>query len=89
MAQPLGFYRDLTEIAEQRIGELVLQALAVEQRPTAPFPGAGRYYRACALTVYLAWNDVTQGWQAQPDRDRLAAMAGVEGTQADNLSWLR
>jgi hypothetical protein len=56
-----------------------LQAGTAERRDDAPFPDAGNYYRACALTVFLAWNDVTQGWQTQQDRDRLAALAGAEG----------
>ena len=77
MAQPLCFYRDLTDIAEKRISELILQAGTVERRDDAPFPEAGGYYRACALTVFLAWNDVTEGWQTRQDRDRLAALAGV------------
>jgi len=79
MAQPLCFYRDLTDLAETRINELILQAGMAERRDDAPFPEAGNYYRACALTVFLAWNDVTEGWQTQHDRDRLAALAGAEG----------
>lgn len=79
MAQPLCFYRDLTDIAEQRITELISQARTAERRDDAPFPEAGGYYRACALTVFLAWNDVTEGWQTGQDRDRLAALAGAEG----------
>ena len=81
MAQPLCFYRDLTDIAEQRIRELISQAGMAERRDDAPFPDAGNYYRACALTVFLAWNDVTEGWQTQHDRDRLAALAGAGGLQ--------
>lgn len=81
MAQPLCFYRDLTDIAEKRIEELILQARTAEQRADAPFPEAGGYYRACALTVFLAWDDVTEGWQTGRDRDRLAALAGAEGLQ--------
>lgn len=81
MAQPLCFYRDLTDIAETRINELILQAGMAEQRDDAPFPEAGSYYRACALTVFLAWNDVTEGWQTQQDRARLAALAGADGLQ--------
>ncbi|WP_194712607.1 hypothetical protein [Noviherbaspirillum soli] len=81
MAQPLCFYRDLTEIAEKRITELILQAGTAERRDDAPFPEAGGYYRACALTVFLAWNDVTEGWQTRQDRDRLAALAGADGLE--------
>jgi hypothetical protein len=81
MAQPLCFYRDLTDIAENRIRELILQAGTAERRDDALFPEAGGYYRACALTVFLAWNDVTEGWQTRQDRDRLAALAGAEGLQ--------
>jgi len=81
MAQALCFYRDLTDIAEQRIRELISQAGIAERRDDAPFPEAGDYYRACALTVFLAWNDVTEGWQTGKDRDRLAALAGAEGLQ--------
>jgi hypothetical protein len=79
MAQPLCFYSDLTDIAEKRITELILQAGTAEGRDDALFPEAGGYYRACALTVFLAWNDVTEGWQTRQDRDRLAALAGAEG----------
>jgi hypothetical protein len=79
MAQPLCFYRDLTDIAENRIRELISQAGMAERRDDALFPEAGGYYRACALTVFLAWNDVTEGWQTWQDRDRLAALAGAEG----------
>jgi hypothetical protein len=81
MTQPLCFYRDLTDIAETRIRELILQAGTAERRDDALFPEAGSYYRACALTVFLAWNDVTEGWQTRQDRDRLAALAGAEGLQ--------
>lgn len=81
MAQPLCFYRDLTDIAEQRISELISQAGTVERRDDAPFPEAGNYYRACALTVFLAWNDVTEGWQTGQDRARLAALAGAGSLQ--------
>ena len=77
MAQPLCFYRDLTDIAEGRIRELIMQAETAEGRVDALFPEAGGYYRACALTVFLAWNDVTEGWQTGQDRDRLAALAGA------------
>jgi hypothetical protein len=78
MAQPLCFYRDLTSIAENRIRELISQAETAERRVDAPFPEAGGYYRACALTVFLAWNDVTEGWQTGQDRDRLAVLASAE-----------
>ena len=81
MAQPLCFYRDLTHIAENRIRELILQAETAERRVDAPFPEAGGYYRACALTVFLAWKDVTEGWQTGQDRDRLAALADAESLQ--------
>lgn len=77
MAQPLCFYRDLTDIAEKRISELILQANVAEGRDDALFPEAGGYYRACALTVFLAWDDVTEGWQTRHDRERLAALAGA------------
>lgn len=79
MAQPFCFYRDLTHIAEDRIRELILQAETAERRVGVLFPEAGRYYRACALTVFLAWNDVTEGWQTRQDCDRLATLAGAEG----------
>jgi hypothetical protein len=81
MAQPLCFYRDLTDIAENRIRELISQAGTAERRVDALFPEAGGYYRACALTVFLAWNDVTEGWQTGQDRDRLAALAGAGSLQ--------
>lgn len=81
MAQPLCFYRDLTNIAENRIRELISQAETAERRVDARFPEAGGYYRACAMTVFLAWNDVTEGWQTGQDRDLLAALAGLAGAE--------
>lgn len=38
MAQPLCFYRNLTDIAENRIRELILQAGTAERRVDALFP---------------------------------------------------
>ena len=60
MADGLGFYSDLTEIAEGRITELITHAEAAERRADAFLPQAGAYYRACALTVFMAWRDVTK-----------------------------
>jgi hypothetical protein len=78
MAKGLCFYRDLTEIAERRIRELIAHADMAERRADAPLPQAGAYYRACALTVFMAWRDVTEGWQAQHDCERLAALSGAQ-----------
>jgi hypothetical protein len=38
------------------------------------FPKAGSYFQACAVTVYLAWRDVTEGWHTEDDLERLEAL---------------
>lgn len=82
MAEGLGFYSDLTEIAEGRITDLITHAEAAERRADAFLPQAGAYYRACALTVFMAWRDVTEGWQALHDCGRLARVVRRTGPAA-------
>ena len=74
MAENRSFYQDLTEIAESRITELIRQAEEWEARDPA-FPNSDSYFRACAFTVYLAWQDVTDGMHTENDRERLEALA--------------
>lgn len=69
MAQQLHFYRDLTEIAENQIKELMRNVEVMDA-----FPKAGSYFQACAVTVYLAWRDVTEGWHTEDDLERLEAL---------------
>jgi hypothetical protein len=71
MAQHLYFYQDLTQIAEDRINELIRHAEEMEAREHS-FPKAGSYFRDCAVCVYLAWRDVTVGWHVDEDLKRLA-----------------
>ena len=89
MADGLGFYSDLTEIAEGRIRELITHAEAAERRDDAFLPQAGAYYRACALTVFMAWRDVTEGWQALHDRERLARLSGARDLQPSNAAAMQ
>ena len=69
-----SFYRDLTEIAESRITELIRQAEKWEARDST-FPNSGSYFHACAFTVYLAWRDITDGLHTENDAERLEALA--------------
>ncbi len=61
------FYKAVTKIAEDRIKELIQHAIEAEMREDT-FPQAGAYFRGCAHTVYLAWCDITDGWQLVPAR---------------------
>lgn len=70
------FYQAVTKIAEERIKELIEHAKNAETRETA-FPDAGSYYQACAQTIYLAWRDITDGWQAEGDVERLESLIGL------------
>jgi hypothetical protein len=74
MAQQLFFYQDLTEIAENPIKELLQQAKETEAREDASHT-AGSYCRDCAVCVYLAWRDATEGWHTEADLKRLEALA--------------
>jgi hypothetical protein len=74
MAQHISFYQDVTQIAEGRIKELIRHAEEMEAREQS-FPKAGSYFRDCAVCVYLAWRDVTVGWQFVEELERLEALA--------------
>jgi hypothetical protein len=71
------FYQAVTKITEDRVKELIKHAKDAEARETA-FPDAGSYYRACAQTIYLAWLDVTDGWQIEGDVERLETIIGSQ-----------
>jgi len=73
MAEKRSFYRDITEIAESRIKELIQQAEETAACKYSSFKAAP-YLRACAVTVYLAWRDVTDGLHADNDLERLEAL---------------
>lgn len=73
MGQQLSFYADLTQIAETRIKELICHAEQVEARESS-CTDAASYFRACAAVVFLAWRDVTEGWQVPDDLERLEAL---------------
>lgn len=74
MTQPSYFYKEITSIAESRIKELIQHAEDIDAREHA-FPRASSYFRAHAVSVYLAWRDVTDGFQALGDLDRLEMLA--------------
>jgi hypothetical protein len=69
------FYQAVTRIAEDRILELLQHAKDAEAREN-DFPEAGSYFRACAHTVYSAWRDITNGWHANDDVERLESFIG-------------
>lgn len=73
MSQQLSFYEDLTQIAESRIKELICHAEQVEVLDSS-CPAAGLYFRDCAVCVFLAWQDVTEGLQVTDDLERLEAL---------------
>ena len=74
MEQHMHFYQDLTQIAENRIKELIQHAENMEARERTSFE-MGAYFRGSAVTVYLAWRDVTTGWHTDQDVERLEALA--------------
>jgi hypothetical protein len=73
MGRQLSFYDDLTQIAEGRIKELICHAEQVEAQESC-VPVAASYFRDCAVCVFLAWRDVTEGWQVPDDLERLEAL---------------
>ena len=74
MSEQLNFYKDFTHIAESRIKELISYAEQTETYGSA-LPKASSYFRDRAACVYLAWRDVTDGWQSKDDLERLEALA--------------
>lgn len=70
------FYKAVTKIAEERIKELIQHAKEAEARGGDAFPDAGSYFRGCAQTVYLAWCDITDGWQIESDLEKLGSLVG-------------
>jgi hypothetical protein len=80
MAEKRCFYQDLTEIAESRIKELIRHAEEMEAHEQG-LPNAGKYFRDCAFTIYLAWRDVTDGWHGDDDLERLE-------TLTNGASWV-
>lgn len=74
MTQPSSFYKDITSIAESRIRELTQHAEDIDAREHS-FPKASSYFRAHAVSVYLAWRDVTDGFHTSDDLERLEMLA--------------
>jgi hypothetical protein len=70
MTQPSSFYKEITNITESRIKELIQHAEDIEARERT-FPQCNSYFRAHAATVYLAWRDVTDGFHTSNDLERL------------------
>ena len=79
MSKQLTFYEDLTQIAESRIKEMISQVEQIEAYGSA-LPKASSYFRDCAVCIYLAWCDVTDGWQSNDDLERLEALT-------NGISW--
>ena len=77
MTQPSSFYNEITSIAENRIKELNRHADVIDAR-AAVFPQASSYFRAHAVSVYLAWRDVTDGFHTVEDLKRLAMLANSD-----------
>lgn len=77
MTQPNSFYKEITNLTEKRIKELIEHAEDLETREHT-FPQASSYFRAHAVTVYLAWRDVTDGFHTIEDMERLEALANSE-----------
>ncbi len=77
MTQPLSFYNEITSISEKRIDELIRLAKAIDTRE-AIFLQASSYLRAHAVSVYLAWRDVTDGFHTVEDVERLAMLANLD-----------
>jgi hypothetical protein len=80
MTEKRCFYQELTEIAESRIKELMRHAEKMEDHGCG-LPNAGKYFRDCAFTVYVAWCDVTDGWHSDDDLERLKLLT-------DGSSWV-
>lgn len=77
MTESSSFYKAITSITENRIKELVQHADDIEAREHT-FPQASSYFRAHAVTVYLAWRDVTDGFHTIEDMEHLEALANSE-----------
>jgi len=77
MTQPSSFYNEITCVSEKRIKELIGHAEAIDTRETI-FPQASSYFRAHAVSVYLAWRDVTDGFHTVEDLERLAMLANLD-----------
>lgn len=84
MTQLASFYKEITSITESRIKELIEHAQDLDAREHT-FPKASSYFRAHAVSVYLAWRDVTDGFQTVEDVERLEALTN-SGTLAIDLS---
>lgn len=69
------FYKAVTKIAEDRIKELIQHAKEAEVREDA-FPNASSYFRGCAHIFYLAWRDITDGWEIESDIEKLESLIG-------------
>lgn len=70
------FYTAVTQIAEDRIRELMQHSQDTEVRENG-FPNAGTYFCGCAQIVYAAWADITEGWHTENDVKRLELLTGL------------
>lgn len=77
MTQSSSFYKEITSITESRIKELIQYAEDLDAREPI-FPEAGSYFRAHAVSVYLAWRDVTDGFHTVEDVERLEALTNSD-----------
>jgi len=73
MTQSSSFYNVITGMTECRIKELIHYAEDMDARER-PVPEASSYFRAHAVTVYLAWCDVTNGFHTVEDMNRLETL---------------
>lgn len=74
MEKLIHFYQDLTQIAENRIKELIQDAENMEARWRTSL-GMDSYLRSKAVLVYLTWRELTAGWHIQDDLERLKSLA--------------
>ena len=88
MTKPSSFYNKITSITENRIKELIRHADAIDARD-AIFPQASAYLRAHAVTIYLAWRDVTEGLHTVEDVKRLARLAKSDGLAISEPDYCR
>ncbi|MBV0881597.1 hypothetical protein KTQ42_20155 [Noviherbaspirillum sp. L7-7A] len=84
MTQPSSFYNVITGMTENRIKELIQHAEDIDAREL-PVAETSSYFRAHAVTVYLAWCDITDGFRNVEDMERLEALTNQD-TLAVGLS---
>lgn len=62
-------YAAVTKKAEEKIVSLMSQS-----RVMAKHPDEARVFRYFAYGVFLAWNDLTMGWQDAGDSEKMEAL---------------